>query len=210
MRETVSQALFAYWNELRGNRLAPKRFEIEPSCISGYLPDTFILERIADEKVRFRLAGSRISEAFGIEFRGANLFDLFDGGDSEILQRQVSRITAQGAVGVFLISADNGSGLSTTFEVLLLPLVHTHNTVDRFLGSIASVDNPHWLGSVALTHRKILSHSLIWPSGQPHTPSSTTPRQAPFLPAMRHTKIVRAQRRQFRVYEGGLSAARDE
>ena len=197
MRETVSQALFAYWNELRGKRIAPRRFDIEPSCISGYLPDTFILERVSNDTTRFRLAGSRISEAFGIEFRGANLFDLFDKSDSEILRRQVSQITTQGAVGVFLISAGNGNGLATTFEVLLLPLVHTRDTVDRFLGSIVPVDKPHWLGSAKLTHRKILSHSLIWPNGQPQVAAVTAQRQTPFLPAMRHSKIVRSQRRQF-------------
>ena len=89
MREAVSQSLFTYWNGLRRDRLAPKRFEIEPSCIAGYLPDTFILERVDPRTARFRLAGTRISEAFGAEFRGTNLFELFDELDAALLQRQI-------------------------------------------------------------------------------------------------------------------------
>ena len=66
MREAISQTLYGYWNDIRAGRLAPKRFEIEPSQIAGMLPDTFILERIDNETSRFRLAGTRICEAFGM------------------------------------------------------------------------------------------------------------------------------------------------
>lgn len=210
MREAVSQSLFTYWNGLRRDRLAPKRFEIEPSCIAGYLPDTFIIERVDPRTARFRLAGTRISEAFGAEFRGTNLFELFDELDAALLQRQIEAVTSQGAVGLFMISADNGSGLSTTFEVLLLPLTHTRDTVDRFLGSIAPVEKPSWLGTVPLTHRKILSHSLVWPEGRPHAVIESMHRQTPFLPSVRQGKLVRSHRRQFRVYEGGLGRPPDD
>ena len=56
-----------------------------------------------------------------------------------------------------------------------------------------------------LTHRKILSHSLVWPEGRPHAVIENMHRQAPFLPTIRQAKIVRSHRRQFRVYEGGLN-----
>jgi len=205
MREAVSQSLFTYWNGLRGDRIAPKRFEIEPSCIAGYLPDTFILERIDNVTTRFRLAGTRISEAFGVEFRGANLFELFEEADRRTLERQIATIASEGSVGLFLIGADNGHGLATTFELLLLPLTHNRDVVDRFLGSITPIDKPSWLGTVPLTHRKILSHTLLWPDGRPRRAVEKMHRQLPFLPAVREARIVRSDRRQFRVYEGGLS-----
>src|SRR6185312_7986667 len=130
MRTTVGQALFSYWNELRGERLAPKRFEIEPSAIAGNLPDTFILERVNPATLRFRLAGTRICEAFGIEFRGMNLLEFFEEDDVETLQQHIAQIVSQGAVGVFQISAGTANGLSASFELLLLPLTHTRDTVD--------------------------------------------------------------------------------
>jgi hypothetical protein len=205
MQEAVSQALYSYWNGLRGDRIVPKRFEIEPSCIAGNLPDTFILEHLAQSSLRFRLAGTRISEMFGIDFRGVNMFQLFDEADGKILQRQVQLSVSKGAVSVLKISASSATGLSNEFEVLLLPLSHTRGSIDRFLGSIAPVGRPHWLGTVALTHRKLIGHETIWPDGAVVEFGGPMHVQAPPLPALREAKIVRSERRQFRVYEGGLS-----
>jgi hypothetical protein len=204
MKETVSQSLFAYWNSLRGDRLAPKRFEIEPSCIGPFLPDSLILERLDVDLLRFRLAGTRVSEAFGFELRGTNLFQLFEKDDIAALQRQIAFIASQGGVGVFEISASDDAGRSATFEMLMLPLTHSRNVIDRMLGSITPREKPNWLGSVRLTRRKLLSHNLIWPDGRPLAIIQSIRRQAPFSPIVREARIVRAKRRQFRVYDGGL------
>lgn len=205
MQETVSRALYSYWNELRAGRIAPKRFEIEPSCIGGNLPDTFILERIAQSTLRFRLAGTRVSEAFGIDFRGLNLFQLFDEADGKILQRQIHLSVSKGAVSVIKIRASSEAGLSADFEMLLLPLSHTRDSIDRFLGSTAPVGKPHWLGTVALTERKLVGHETVWPDGAPADFASTAHILQPLLPVVREARIVRSDRRQFRVYDGGLS-----
>ncbi len=210
MKEAVSQSLFTYWNNLRGDRPAPRRFEIEPARIANYLPDTFILERVDQATLRFRLAGTRISDSLGIELRGTNLFDLFDREDAATLQQQIALIASQAAVGLFEISADNGDGMSAAFEVLILPLTHTRNVVERFLGSITPIDRPSWLGAVPLTNRALTRHELIWPDAEARSDVQIMDRQTPFLPAVREAKIVRAARRQFRVYEGGLNRAGDE
>lgn len=209
MKETVSQALYSYWNDLRGERLAPKRFEIEPSCIAANLPDTFILERIAPSTLRFRLAGTRICEAFGIDFRGVNLFQLFDAADVRILERHIALSASDGAVCVFQIEAASAKGLSADFELLILPLTHTRDTIDRFLGALAPINKPDWLGTVALTQRKLVSHEIVWPGGAP-LPVETSQHQTPFMPVIREAKIVRSNRRQFRVYEGGLGRLDNE
>ncbi|HVZ05337.1 PAS domain-containing protein [Hyphomicrobium sp.] len=207
MKEAVSQALYTYWNGLRGDRLVPKRFEIEPSSIAGHLPDTFILERINPSLLRFRLAGTRIGDAFGIDFRGLNFFDLFNPGDASIIRQQVALSATDGAVSVFEIAASRAAGPSADFEILLLPLSHMHETIDRFLGSIVPINSPDWLGTVALTERKLLRHDTIWPNGAPGALVETDPRQTPLLPTIRSARIVRSHRREFRVYEGGLSDA---
>ncbi|CAN0539766.1 unnamed protein product, partial [Scytosiphon promiscuus] len=38
MYQQNNQALLTYWNEVRGNRTAPKRVEITPSAIGPILP----------------------------------------------------------------------------------------------------------------------------------------------------------------------------
>ncbi|MBR2535637.1 MAG: PAS domain-containing protein [Hyphomicrobium sp.] len=205
IRETINQTLYAYWNDIRAGRLAPKRFEIEPSQIAALLPDTFILERVDSETSRFRLAGTRICEAFGTEFRGVNLLDLLCDEDRVTMQRQISVISRQGAVGVFTFISQNPAGQAVKWEMLILPLVHLHNDVDRYLGAVAVIDEPAWLRHEPLGKHRMLGNTLIWPDGRPHAMIDASHRQAPFLPQMREARIVRADRRHFRVYDGGLS-----
>lgn len=211
MKEDVTQQLYDYWNSMRADRLAPKRFEIEPSQIAKILPDTFILERITADVARFRLAGTRICEAFATEFRGVNIFDLFSLEDRTTLQRQFSVIARQGAVGVFEIEGESVSGHKARFEVLVTPLMHTREVVDRYLGSISPINAPAWLGCEPIIKRRMLTHDLHWPDGRPHAMTDALAnRQAPFLPHVRNARIVRVDRRQFRVYDGGLSGNADK
>jgi hypothetical protein len=105
MQEAVSQSLYSYWDALRGSRPAPKRFEIEPSRIANTLPDTFILERVNYTNARFRLAGTRITDALGMELRGKNLFELFKIDDRRTLQNQIELIASRCAVGLFHMAA---------------------------------------------------------------------------------------------------------
>ena len=146
MKEKTSQILFDYWNEVRGDRIAPRRFEIEPSRIASILPETFILEREARHQHRFRLAGTKVCEQFGREFRGMNILDLFTGIDREPVDRVLETVTAEGAVGVISLDAIEKQGRKVTLELLLLPLVHTGETVTRILGSIATNYPASWLG----------------------------------------------------------------
>ncbi len=204
MKEPVSQQLYAYWNSVRGDRMAPKRFEIEPSRIAAILPDTFILEAIDAATARFRLAGTRICEAFSEEFRGTNFFELFAIADRAELKAQVTTIATQGAVGVFTIEGKTASGRCAQFEILLTPLIHTREQADRFLGSIAPLEKPDWLGYEPLVEKRLKHTELIWPEGRPHALVDAMNRQSPFLPHIRTARVVRVDRRQFRVYEGGL------
>ena len=53
--------------------------------------------------------------------------------------------------------------------------------------------------------KRLVAHELIWPDGRPHSVVDKVDRQVPFLPHIRTARIVRADRRQFRVYDGGLT-----
>lgn len=204
MKERTSQILFAYWNAVRRDRPAPLRFEIEPSRIAGLLPNTFILERNSIESYRFRLAGTRICDDMGAELRGTNFLDGWNDQDRITLERQLSVIAQKYAAGVFTMVASTNDQREAAFEVLVLPLVHTRQTVDRFLGSITAISPPEWLGSSPLSTRRLATADLVWPSGKPEA-FDRSHRQPPFSPLVRTARIVSDDRRQFRVYDGGLS-----
>ena len=205
MKQKTSQILYSYWNEVRGERVAPHRFEIEPARIVSILPETFILERVDAATYRFRLAGTRICEQFGVEFRGTNFLELWVNGNRHILARHLANITEHGVVGVFNFEASTNDHRAIQFEVLMLPLVHTGTSVDRVLGTISAIETPPWLGTERLHARRLVRHELIWPDGRPHSRIEITHRQAPFLPQLRGARFVRVDRRQFRVYDGGLA-----
>ncbi len=203
MKQRTSHILFSYWNDVRGDRLAPRRFEIEPSCIATILAETFILERVDSRTYAFRLAGTKICEQFGMEFRGRNFLDLTGASDRGALEQDLAAITDQGAAGVLEFEACDPSGRPVRFEALVLPLTHGRQGVTRYLGAISAIEPPPWIGFEALKPHALLSHTLFWPDGRPHAVLERTNRQAPFVPELAAAKIVRFNRRHFRVLEGG-------
>ena len=205
MNTKTSQLLYAYWNEVRGSRVAPRRFEIEPARISTVLPETFILERIEGGVFRFRLAGTRILENFGHELRGSNFIELWSVEDRKAVAVNLSNVTEQGGVAILRFSAKCGEGRSANFEAMLLPLVHTDKVIDRIVGAISCISPPPWLAETRLDERALTDHHTLWPDGRPHAVVTRGEKQAPILPHTRGARLVRFDRRQFRVYDGGLA-----
>lgn len=204
MRTKTAQTLYRYWNSVRGRRFAPRRFEIEPARISDLLPETFILERAEQGDLRYRLAGTRICEQFATEFRGRSFFDGWETQDRATIRDCTNRVVNDGGVGLLEIAASASRSGDAEFEILLLPLTHTRDSVDRILGSITAIAGTPWLGSEPLVARRLCGNEIIWPEGRPHALAEKFDRQQPFAPHIRHGRIVRADRRQFRVYDGGL------
>ena len=211
MKHPTSRLLYTYWNEVRGLRVAPRRFEIEPSRISTILPDTFILERTASESYQYRLAGTRLCDYFQTEFRGRDFLEGWGTEDRAMIERALLTISQQG--GALVIEMTAGPQEYTrqaAFEVILLPLHHMQPTADRFIGAWCAIDPPEWLTAEPLTYRALLSCDVIWPDGRPFAVVEAQERQVPFLPHVRNSRLVRVDRRQFRVYDGGLSRETDE
>jgi hypothetical protein len=225
MKHSTTKILYAYWDKVRGDRVTPRRFEIEPASIASILPDTFILERIDAETFRYRLAGTRVCDVFGLELRGSNFFDGWSPVDRLSLIRHFVALAKQGAVELIHLEAAPVAKLSVPFEILLLPLRHTGENIDRVLGSFCALAEPHWLGEIPLTTKRLIANELIWPAGGASAPEHEAPEnrvletrlpdnrfsdQIPMMIPGQHTRIVRTDRRQFRVFDGGLSRADED
>ncbi len=214
MRFKSSKILYSYWDELRGSRIAPRRFEIEPSRIADILPETFILERIGSREIRFRLAGTRVCDRLGGQFRGANFLSCWSKEDRLVLAEELDRISEKGAVLVADVEAQYGEGLLSHFEFLILPLIHTNMRIDRFLGVVSTSLNHCSQGFGTRAALKLRETRLHWPVNSSISSAQaaeevreTQEMEKPpvFEPHIRHARIVRHDRRSFRVYEGGLS-----
>jgi hypothetical protein len=207
MRQKTNQILFQYWNGVRGERMAPRRFEIEPARIASILPETFILERLDADTFMYRLAGTKLCEQFGTEFRGLNFLNDWNEDDRAILARHFAATSAQGGVLVLELEAGplDKSAPTAAFEVSVMPLVHTATTVSRYLGAVSAIDPPDWLGRERLVSRRLVGHSVIWPDGRPHAIMDRHRNQTPFVASMAGARLVKVDRRTFRVLDGGLA-----
>lgn len=205
MKNRSSQILFNYWNEVRAGRLAPKRFDIEPARISPILADTLLLELADHDAYRFRLAGTRLCEHFTTELRGASFLELWETTAREQIDEALQQVAQYGSIAILAFDAVSVDGRTAPFEGIVLPLLHTKETIDRFLGAISCAEPPPWLGHEPIARLELTDCRTIWPDGKPHSVIASLGRQAPFRPMFVEGRIVRSDRRQFRVLEGGRS-----
>lgn len=209
MRHKTSETLFAYWNGVRGEHLAPRRFQIEPAKISAILSSTFMLERLGPATYRYRLAGTTVCNMFGAELRGTNFLDGWPPEDHLSLMRRLSVLSGRGAVELIHLEAAPAGRPSVAFELLLLPLRHTGEAIDRVLGSFVALDRPSWLGYVPLATKRLIANEFIWPASNSNGtapefgPVPLRPNHTPMPLSPRGGRIVRSERRQFRVFDGG-------
>ena len=205
MKQRTTQTLYAYWNDLRSGRIAPGRLEIEPSRISATLPETFMLERTDPGSYHYRLAGTRLCEIFGTELRGTNLLAGWTASDRTAIAASLKSTCEQGAVTVLTIEAGADMVRRVQLEVIMLPLMHANNTMERVIGAMSVLTSPHWLGYEHLTTKRLVDHKLIWPDGRPRAIIERTGGEAPFRAAPPATRLVQSERRLFRVFDGGRS-----
>ncbi len=209
MRTKTSKAIYAYWNAIRGGRVAPQRFEIEPAQLSTILPETFILEKLSFESYRFRLAGTRICERFGQELRGVDFLDLWSPEHRQEIVDKLAVITENGAIGRCDVTGVLAGGDTIWLEFTLLPLQHADSQINRVLGTVSLYRPAQWGDDEPVLRPELIKSDLLWPADL--GPSVVEPaatavsKQEPFHAHVRSARIVQQDRRRFRVYEGGLS-----
>jgi hypothetical protein len=214
MQNPATQALFAYWNEIRRGRVAPRRLEIEPARISDQLLDTFILERTGTSAFRFRLTGTRVTTRFGLDLRAQDFLGCWTEGDRAMLEHHLAAITDLGRGGLFtgearLVAPDMTPlpGGVCAFELLLLPLAHTGESIDRLIGIIVPLDDLTLPAHAKFHGLRLAVAEAIWPDADQYRAQDAADRQSPLHPNVRMARIVRQGRRQFRVYDGGLNSS---
>ncbi len=201
MQQSTSQQLYAYWDRARNGRVAPCRFEIEPAAIAPLLSETFIAECTGPFRYRFRLAGTRICECFGQELRGADVASLWRPEDRPDIISLCSHVFGEGAVARAECRLANRLDRVCTMELLLLPLVLSGDVISRALGSLTVAAPPFWLGTEPAEPLQLVDHTLHWPEStqRPERPPQPT-----------HGQLEALLRKQFTVYEGGLTKVEEQ
>lgn len=201
MKHRKTTELYEYWNQLRGEHMAPKRSALDPQSIATLLGDIFILERKSSVEYTFRLAGTRLCSAFGRELRDVNLPELFSGADRENMETLLYSVTEDAAAAVVGLESISSKGNHLPMELILLPLFQDNGRLNRVMGALVPLESAYWVGVDPLVRHSVKSLRLIMPE----------PRQAPELlevgGAPTGFGLATATRTavNLRVIEGGLS-----
>lgn len=127
----------AYWEALRGNRLMPRRSDIDPRGIESALEYAFILERVAVGVGRLRIAGGHLRDLMGMEVRGMPITALFGTRSrprvAEALE-EVFQMPGQTTLHLGAVASYGRPAL--TGRMLLLPLKSDLGDVSRVLGCL--------------------------------------------------------------------------
>jgi hypothetical protein len=136
MRNQATRAVFDYWINLKGDRSAPLRTEVDPTALRHLLPHLFIAAVDEEGVLAFRLAGTRICDLFGRELRGT-AFDhaWFEVGQPQPLHIARNVIHHEQPALVDLVAAN--ADARQAYEMLLLPLRSTDEMEsDRLFGAL--------------------------------------------------------------------------
>ncbi len=125
--------LKSYWERLRAGRIAPYRAEIDPRQFESALENMFIVERLAPDNMRIRLAGMKICEMMGMEVRGMQPGFLIDEPDRLRFERLLNVVMAEPSVVELKLSAEGRSGRYRA-TMLLMPLRSDFGEINRVLG----------------------------------------------------------------------------
>lgn len=172
MRHKTSKKIFTYWNNLRGDRFAPERTEIEPSDIRDILGDTFILE--VDRLYRtisFRLAGTKLCSTYGRELKGVGYLGLWHEVDNLKIFDAVKQVYQDAKPTVIAHLAETENKQFLEYETLLLPLANGTSETVRILGVAAPAEVPTWMGIDSVANNRIKSVRTVTPQELMQAPS---------------------------------------
>jgi len=192
MKHASTRAVFAHWNERRRSLPAPQRADIDPGAVRHALGDTIMLSADFVERLRFRLAGTRVCALFGRELKGEEFAALWSEQSRAPIEDLLGVVTNEASGAVAGLTARTASGETAELELLLLPLAHAGHARIRAIGVIVPVVPPYWLGEKPVTELELgtLRHIGAGPQGL----DGPT-----FVPASHDSRI----RHGFVVYSGG-------
>jgi hypothetical protein len=166
MKHSSSREVFEYWNERRGGRPAPERADIEPGPIRQVLGDTFILSFNPAVGHPFRLAGTRLCELFCRELKGRPFLDLWANSTQRKLRELADTVGTESVGLVAAVTGRNAVGSTIELELLMLPLSHRGRMPARFLGVLAPLVAPYWLGVHPLAELSLGPLRHLHPAGE--------------------------------------------
>ena len=123
----------AYWRQKRNGRAMPSRRDIDPGEIPKLLPHLQLID-IVRGRFRYRLIGTALADAYGGDYTGQFVDDLFDKSRSQFITKIYSSIAEARQPGFLRSGYVTAKGLKLIANRLYLPLSEDDSTLDMILG----------------------------------------------------------------------------
>lgn len=114
--------LYTYWSSLRDGNKIPLKSNFDPMKVMSILPEIAIMERVDDDTVIYRLAGTALSERAGREMTGINTLDNFPGEAKKYINEAYAKSAAQPSAGHHKVILNYEHDASYEVNCLYLPL----------------------------------------------------------------------------------------
>lgn len=161
MRHQASKDLYAYWDSLRGDRVAPDRAEIDLLAIRHLLADTFIIEEAADGAYPLRVAGARLDALWGQDRKGVCFTDLWRSTDRLGVVAMLQNVV-EGILPIVASARLQAPGdARVDLELLLLPLRRFGGAHTRIIGALTPLQSVDWLAPSSATPLEMRSLRCI-------------------------------------------------
>lgn len=140
-REDVQEAqlrdLFEYWDDKRGDRVMPRRSEVDPAEIPALLPHIMLVDTAAALKdFRYRLFGTSVCQGFGYDRTGMRFGELPQIENYDIVYSGYWETYAQAKPHYFPGRIVSEQQDYISYSRLTLPLSEGGDKVDMILGGV--------------------------------------------------------------------------
>ena len=133
MLHSNTERLIDYWRERKRGAFSPPRTSIDPTELSGLLPQVFILGRLQPGRFTFRLAGGLVTQVHARDLRRVDFLDLWASEDRPRLAAalEAARRGCEPVVAVAEARSERGTA---RLELTLAPLLADAAPQDRIIG----------------------------------------------------------------------------
>ncbi|MGO1120083.1 PAS domain-containing protein [Rhodovibrionaceae bacterium A322] len=131
--------VYSYWQEKRGDRLAPARADIDPLDLPKLLPWLTILKVFRDPKTdeldfQATLVGTKVVQFMGRDVTNQHFGEIFKGPQAVVIKAAYDRVAREADVCYSQFDAGWMNKDYIFYERLLLPLSDDNKVVNRLMG----------------------------------------------------------------------------
>ena len=169
MLNAHTQHFLSYWRRLRGERLVPRKDEIDPRAIKDHLAFTFLLQREGEDRFTVRLAGTGLCELFGQELKGHNFIHYWADEARAAARTSLGRVANLSVPTVAVCVAETADLKPMRGEMIMVPFEGARGEGTLILGHFQPLEPLARLGGKKLVRIRMIANAIL--TGDAHSTS---------------------------------------